>query len=218
MEKKKTNNRINLILQRILEIQKSFQAGLDGPVEFHELAICYYHIDNLDYSLSCLQKVLDRYPDYIEIASVSSLQALILIQTRQFEKAEKVIASRLEKTGIDLRLLSMMAYVYEKTERASQAIHTIRQILQIDPKNTNALNSLAWLLTIHGTEEEQNEAFSCLRKALKHFPANPAYLDSLGMYYAHNGDKKRARAAFMKAIEYSPWNTEILQHIREVVS
>ncbi len=216
MAKEKINDHIQSILERILHIKKGIQTTQESPVDLHELAISYYHLDNQSKTISYIERLVKKFPDYIEIASIRALQALSLIELKKWGMAKTIIEERLRVEESDSRLLSMLAYIYEKNGQENMAIETLRKILIIRPKDVNALNSLGYLLSLHGKKEDRPYALSCLYQALKTQPNHPAYLDSLGVYYMKKGDETRAKKALGEALKKAPENMEILDHVRQL--
>lgn len=216
-EEQDTPERERLILERILSLQQMKKDGLAGPMELHELGICYYHLGNYDRASDYLDQLIGEYPDYVEIASVQGLRILALIYDGKLREAEGILEDRLKIQKQDTRLLGMLAHIQEKTGRAVEAIGTHRKILKIDPENVNSLNNLGFLLTLHGGRGDQNEAFACLKKAVSKQPDHPAYLDSFGVFLGKIGEKEKARKALMKALKRVPQNAEILGHLKELV-
>ena len=206
-----------LILERIVNIKRRMQNdAASEPLYLHELGICYYSLQNRRQALQYLERLLQKYPDYIEQGAVHALRALILLELREYKIAEELLQERLRRDSLDTRLLSMLAYVYEKTARGAQAIVTLQDILRIKPDDLNSLNSLGYLLALGGKSKADKElAFNCLAKAVRARSENPAYLDSLGVYYARQGDMQRAHKALLRALRRAPYNSEILEHLRQ---
>ncbi len=204
------------LLERILGLKQILKDGLGGPIELHELGICYFSLRNFRQSSKYLNELIESYGDYVEIAAVMALQVLCLIEDEEFAAAEEILGERLAKFNADVRLLSMQAHVYEKTGRQSESIAVHRRILELDPENINSLNSLGYLLALHGqSPAERDEAFDCLKRVIQKKPDHPAYLDSFGVFLAKQGDGPRARKALLKALQRAPENQEILQHIQD---
>ncbi len=210
-------DRETMILERILTLKQLRKDGLAGPLELHELAICYYNLGNFRQGAEYLQNLMEDFPDYVEIAAVQSLRVLCLIMDGHFEEAEKILEERLRMQNQDTRLMAMLAHIQEKSGRAVEAIGTHRKILRVDPDNINSLNNLGYLLTLHGGMGDRQEAFACLKKAVSKNPDHPAYLDSLGVFLARSGQTDQAKKALMKALKRLPENAEILDHLKELV-
>lgn len=212
------SGRERVVLERILSLKQLLKEEQGGPLELHELGICYYHLANFRQAADFLGQLCSDYPDYVEIAAVFALRALCLLQEEDYPAAEDALQQRLNKFPDDARLLSMLAHIRYRTGRENEAIELHRRILRLDPDNANSLNSLGYLLALRGSDADQQEAYQCLRRAVAARPDHPAYLDSFGVFLARQGDRDRARRAFEKALQRAPDNGEILEHVRNLLS
>ncbi|MCE9598187.1 MAG: tetratricopeptide repeat protein [Spirochaetia bacterium] len=205
------------VLERILSLKQMIQDGRSGPIELHELGVCYYLIENFRTAAGFLADLVKQYPDYVEIAAVQSLRIFCLVQDGELLEAEILLKERMQMDPTNATLLGMLAHVQEKTARTEDAIQTHRRILDIDPGNNNSRNSLGYLLAVQGKKEQFGEALEHLKQAVTSKPDHPAYLDSLGMLLLKSGDRERARKAFLKALSRSPENTVILDHLKDLM-
>ena len=213
------SEREHRILERILTLKQLRADGFGGPAECHELSVAYYCLRNFAPALESIDELVRSYPDYVEIGAVYALQALLLVETADYERAEPLLDRRIELYPTDTKLRAMRAFVFEKTGRVRQAIQEHRAILDMDPDNLNSLNGLGYLLALHAeSKEEREEALRVLSRALKSKPEYAPYLDSLGVYFAADGDFRRAHRALMKALEIEPDNGEVIDHLRELVT
>ena len=210
-------NREKLILDRILTLKQMLREEESDPVGLHELGICYSLLSNFERAAEYLGRLLEGTPDYLEAGAAGALRAYCLIQIEQFAEAEKVLEQRLAMNPTDARLYAMLAFVFEKTGRMDRAIELHRQVLQFEPTNANSLNSLGYLLALHGTPADAREAYGALKKALEASPNNPAYLDSFGVFLARRGQPDNARRALTKALQRAPQNIEILDHLKQLL-
>jgi tetratricopeptide (TPR) repeat protein len=211
------NDREHEILERILSLKQILAERRGGPLELHELGICFFHLNNFLRAEEHLTHLLEQYPDYVERAAVYSLKIYALIQEKRLGEAEVLIRERLKVNEIDTTLLSFLAHIQEAMGKFREAIRSHLRILEIDPESTNSMNSAGYLITLHGDPEEQSEAYRLLTGALKKKPDYPAYLDSLGVYLSRKGEKEHARKALMKALKRAPRNTIILDHLKGVL-
>ncbi len=210
-----TREKINL--ERILTLKQMLKDGQGGPAELHELGVRYHGLRNYESAVHYLDELLDAYPEYVELAAVHALRIFCLVEHGEHERAEELLAERLKIHERDTRLLAMRAFVREKADDFAEAIRLHRRVLELEPENLNSLNSLGYLLALHGAPEEQQEAYDCLKKVISRSPDHPAYLDSFGVFLAKKGQKEHARKALMKALKRAPNNTEILQHLKELL-
>ena len=211
------SNREHAVLERILTLKQIISEERGGPVELHELGICFFVLENFKQANAYLSELLEKYPDYVEIATAYALKVYCLIQLRDYKEALKQIEFRLSKMPRDVILLSLQSHIYEKKGKYRNAIDIHKKILEIDPDNINSLNSAGFLLTEHGREDEQEAALSLITKALKQNPTYPAYLDSLGVFLLKKGKKDQARKAFVKALRKAPGNSDILKHLKDLL-
>ncbi|MBW7858650.1 MAG: hypothetical protein H3C43_10260, partial [Leptonema sp. (in: Bacteria)] len=172
------------LLERILVLKQMIEEGRAGPVDRHDLAICYYHLENYERCANQLEKIISETPSYIDISRVYQLLSLTFVRLHRYSEAEKLIKQRLQIENDDIILLNLLGYSYEKLNRPVDAISAHRRVLAINKDHPNSLNSLGYLLTIHGKSADLAEAGSYLKLAVKLKPESPAYLDSLGMYMA----------------------------------
>ena len=114
--------------------------------------------------------------------------ARIYEKGRQFDKAEEQIdrASKLADSE-EARIAVLFAYgsMYERAKHYEQAEAKFRELLDVAPDNSTALNYLGYMFADRGMHLE--EAHDMIQRALDLEPNNGAYLDSLGwVYYRQN--------------------------------
>lgn len=206
-----------MILERIMSL-KQFLNESDEPQDYHELGICYFHIKNYEQSIKYFEELIQSFPDYIDIASVYALQIYAKIQLHDYSDSLLLLDKRLEFYPDDSRLLGMKAHCLLKLGQSEQAMEIHKKILEIEPENVNSLNSLGYLLTQLQDPRLHGEAFGYLKKALEKKPEYPAYLDSLGVLLLHQGNLESARVALERALLGMPENSEILDHLGELLA
>ena len=84
----------------------------------------------------------------------------------------------------------------------------------VDKKNFNAYNSLAYLICIN--KGKMNEALEYAKKAVDSNKQNPAYLDTLGYVYLKMKKFEEAEKYLKIAIGFSPLSEEIRKHYEEL--
>ena len=217
IEETENENREHAVLERILTLKQLLKDQRGGPLELHELGICYFVLNNFKQTAEYLEELLEKYPDYLEIAAANTLRIFSLIKEGMFADAEKLIEQRLKTQKQDTTLLGLQAHIFEKSGNHKKAIQVHRRILELDPDNINSKNSLGYLLTLHGSDSDRDEALRLLTGALRQKPDYPAYLDSLGVLLDKKGKKDQARKALMKALKRAPGNTVILDHLKDLL-
>lgn len=212
-----TDDRDQALFDRALSIRQMIKDGRAGPVDRFDLAICYYHLSNFEKAVAELEAIRSEHPDYVDIARVERLEIFCRIQLKQYDDAVPLIERRLKIDETDTMVLGMQAFIYEEKGNYSEAISIHRRIVSLDPDHNNSLNSLGYLLAVHGTKAELDEAYRCLVKAVQQKPDHPAYLDSLGVLLQRKGKKDQARKALMKALKYWPQNSVIMDHLKDLL-
>ena len=107
-----------------------------------------------------------------------------------------------------------LADLYNDAGRDGEAERTLRQLLENEPANAEALNYLGYLLANRG--RSLDEAVKLVERALVVEPGNPAYLDSLGWAYFRRGDLEEAEKYLAPAAEQLPRNAVIQDHLGDL--
>jgi tetratricopeptide (TPR) repeat protein len=142
------------------------------------------------------------------------LQARALFESGAAERAVSVMETTAKAFPRDVQTQFALADLYNDAGREADAERSIRQLLQVEPGNADALNYLGYLLAERGVQLD--EAVSLVRKALDVDPGNPSYLDSLGWAYYRRGDFAEAEKYLMPAAEKLPRNSVIQDHMGDV--
>jgi tetratricopeptide (TPR) repeat protein len=109
-----------------------------------------------------------------------------------------------------------MADLYHEAGRDGDAERTLRQFLEMNPANAEALNYLGYLLAQNG--RQLDEAIRLVERALNVEPGNPSYLDSLGWAYFRRGDFVEAEKYLSPAAEQLPRNAVVQDHLGDVLA
>jgi tetratricopeptide (TPR) repeat protein len=142
------------------------------------------------------------------------LQARALAESGAAPRALAVLESAAKSFPKDVQTQFALADLYNDSNREQDAERTIRQLLQIEPGNADALNYLGYLLAERG--EQLDEAIRLVRRALDADPGNPSYLDSLGWAHFRRGDVEEAEKFLAPAAEKLPKNSVIQDHLGDV--
>ncbi|HEV8396955.1 MAG TPA: tetratricopeptide repeat protein [Vicinamibacterales bacterium] len=116
----------------------------------------------------------------------------------------------------DSNTLYQLADMYKDAGRNPDAEKTLRQLLTVEPANANALNYLGYLLALKG--DRLDEAIDLVRKALVAEPDNGAFMDSLGWAYFRKGDLGEAEKYLGQAATRLPKNSEVQDHLGDVLA
>ncbi len=166
----------------------------------------------LDPALALLSEAGDA--DESESMRLLLAQIDLLVDGSRAQQAEALINSALQDNPDNLDLLFARSMVLEKLERRLEMERDLRRILEIDPKNANALNAWGYTLADHG--ERLDEAHELISRALSQSPDNPYILDSLGWVLYRKGDLAGAETHLRRALSQLP-DAEVYAHLAEVL-
>jgi len=145
-----------------------------------------------------LLKRLQSNPDNIDVYLNLSQ---VYLQDKKFAEAERILR-RAEEKKLDSeqdkeKLKFQLATVYERQKDFDRAESLFKEILQVNPRNANALNYIGYMLADRGIRLE--EALNYVKGALALDPRNGAYLDSLGWAFFKLNDLENAEKYLLEA-------------------
>lgn len=144
------------------------------------------------------------------------LRARALFETGATARAFAVLEPAAKAAPKDTAMQFALADMYSDAGRDVDAERTMRQVLDTDPGNADALNYLGYFLANHG--QKLDEAIRLIQRALDADPGNPSYLDSLGWAYFHRGDMDQAEKYLAPAAQQLPRNSTIQDHLGDVLA
>jgi tetratricopeptide (TPR) repeat protein len=142
------------------------------------------------------------------------LQARALFDAGDRSAAIAVAESTARSFPEDVATQWVLVGLYSDAGRDDDVEDVLRQILEEEPSNPQAMNHLGYLLARRG--EDLDEAIGLVRRALDRDPNNAAYLDSLGWAYFKRGDFDQAQKYLNAAAEGLPENSEIQDHLGDL--
>ena len=138
----------------------------------------------------------------------------LLYNMAEYEMAYEVYSEGLLEYPRHPDLLYARALIAEKLGRIDRLEADLRNILEIDPKNANALNALGFTLADHNLRLD--EARSFIEQAYALSSADPAIIDSMGWVNYRIGRLSEAENYLRKAFKLMP-EAEIIGHLVEVL-
>lgn len=120
------------------------------------------------------------------------------------EVAEELLRADLQSHPRSAGLLHLLANVTATTGRPEEAIALNRRIIEMDPNDVFALNSLAWLLC-----EEQSQCAKALELANRGLKMRPEYIDLIdtrGVIHHRMGHLDKALEDLTRCVELYPGN------------
>lgn len=107
-----------------------------------------------------------------------------------------------------------LAMLYERQGKMSEFEALMRRVIELDPDNANAYNSLGY--TYADQNRELDEAQDLLERALELDPGNPYILDSVGWYFFRRGDHQAAIEYLERSYSQLP-SADVAAHLGEVL-
>ncbi|MBC7928576.1 MAG: tetratricopeptide repeat protein [Bryobacteraceae bacterium] len=129
---------------------------------------------------------------------------------KSIDEAEKLSTDKDEKETIAF----MRGAMLEKLKNWDAAEIEFRKVLEMNPRNTSALNYLGYMLADRNVR--LSEALQLIRQAIDVEPENGAYLDSLGWVYYRLNDLENAELYLQRAIERFSKDPTVHDHLGDV--
>lgn len=216
------NDQCRLYLGQLAEERKHYAEALR---RYHSIDSGQYHFEaqvraglvtakegHVDAAIDQLQAI---EPDSREQRVQTVLaEDEILRQAKQYPRELKVLTSALAEIPDDTDLLYARALVAEKLNMLDLHERDLRRLLQLDPKNANAMNALGY--TLADRTNRYQEAYKLISQALALKPDDPYIMDSMGWVYYRMGNTHKAVEYLRRALAIRN-DAEISAHLGEVL-
>lgn len=153
----------------------------------------------------------DRY-----FSELVMLEVQLLDELDQQPDANALLDREITRTPDDSALLYMRAMRRWASGDVAGMEQDLRQVLNTDPNNAEALNALGYTLADLNLPGRLEEAFELIERAYEADPNNPAVLDSMGWVYFRLGQPEEARGWLESAYMQLP-DQEVAAHLAEVL-
>jgi tetratricopeptide (TPR) repeat protein len=174
-------------------------------------AAVLFRAGDLDRSAELAAQAQKEHPDDLRFPQ---LQARALFENGAAARALALLETTVKAYPRDVPTQFALADLYNEADRDRDAERAIRQVLQLEPSNADALNYLGYLLAERG--EQLDEAIRLVRRALDSDPGNPSYLDSLGWAHFRRGEIDEAEKYLAPAAAKLPRNSVVQDHFGDV--
>jgi len=161
---------------------------------------------------SRLQNIRFRNPDY-NIALLT-MEANVLMDEGFMTEAGTVLNNAVGAFPNNLQLLFLRSIYNQETNDLEQMEDDLRRIIQLNPNNPVAYNTLGYFLA--DSTNRYDEAYNLITRAIELAPNDPAIIDSLGWVQYRLGRFDDARENLEKAYELFP-DHEVAAHLGEVL-
>ena len=183
-----------------------------GRAARFRLALIYERRNELSQAQLELHQLIDtgktRWEFYIFLADVYNKQ-------KNYRGALRIATQGLARHPDTVPLLFAKGVYQEKTRDVEGCMQTMRRVLELDPRHSNAHNYLGYLLAEQNTQ--LHEALRLILRALELKPNNGYYLDSLAWVYYRLGEYHKAHASILQALRLHPDEAVILEHYAEIL-
>lgn len=194
--------------------------------------------DRRDEGLALVSDALEKTPDD---PGLVALQADLLAELGRFAEASAVLdaaedallarwdrqietASASHRFGLEQEREQDLVFLWLRRSHVEHRAGdlaggeaTLRRVLDRQPANPDALNSLAYLLAALGPADRLAEAEALLRLALDQRPFSAAFHDSLGLVLLRQGKVDDALVHLRNADAWQPGNAEIQEHLADAL-
>ncbi|MEC7641120.1 MAG: tetratricopeptide repeat protein, partial [Nitrospinota bacterium] len=229
LSQEKDNKEVRLLIAKIYELYKNYSKAIDEletlieldpqSVEFLlQIARMHHLNENTDRAVDYLQKAAYLQPDDDQIYHSLSLAYLSKNQQEKaIEFIRKALALAPEATSLNNKKATYyfeLGALLEQVDQVDEAIESMREVLRINPRHSNAHNFIGYLYALQG--EKLDKAIDHLEKALAVQPQNGYFLDSLGWIYYRQGNSEQALAEIKKAMIYTSPDPVIYDHLGDI--
>ena len=137
---------------------------------------------------------------------------------KDFERASKALDDADDLVDEDdqarIAVLFSRGSILERFQRFEESESAFRELLELDPDNSSALNYLGYMLADRGVKLD--EAHGMIQRALDLEPENGAYLDSLGWVYYRQDKLELAKRYLERSLERYGRDPVVLTHLGDV--
>ncbi len=183
----------------------------NNPEILYNLGVASCRIEKYVEAIDYFRRLLELRTKTVDLLQVLRLISFSLLKLGLFDDALLYSMKGLDFQSDDLVLLHLSAYALDMAGKSEEAMEYYGKILEIEPENISAKNSLAYLLAKTGGD--LTKATKLAVEALNATPNNPAYLDTYGFVMYKTGDFSQAERYFAKAESIDPTSKEIRYHM-----
>ena len=180
---------------------------------YFDLATSYETLRQFDKAITMLRQARTLSPTdpLVEIRFARSQE-----ESGKGDDAIRTLQAAVTKFPKEPMVKLQLASTLEREKKYNDAEAVFRQMIAEDPKNSDALNSLGYMLAERG--QKLDEAIALVERALVIEPGNGAYLDSLGWAYYKQNRFEQAEGPLREAAKSLPTVSVIQDHLGDVLN
>ena len=217
-------NNVNYILGLIdykktnyLEAIRHFEKVTEGDNAFESLirkAFSINKISGLKTAIKYLDTLVDNNLSNNLRLRIILAKVTLYHEENKFEKIILLVDKSSKLYSKNTQLIYAKAMAYESLKNIENMEEGLKEILELDSKNSIALNALGYSLLIH--TERLDEAETYIKKALEYDPENPAILDSFA-WLLFNKDNFKDALPFIELAYNKDQDPEIVEHFCKIL-
>ncbi|MDR2742763.1 MAG: tetratricopeptide repeat protein [Treponema sp.] len=207
--------RWDLALKEFLQVKADRFTPEENTELAYYLGLCYTKLGRFDDGLLYLEQVLTAGADPLRVYQCRMTLAYIYVITHRSRLAEFELGQLIKNGFASAQIYTTLAYAAWVRKNFAQALELYEKALEIDEKNTTAMNGIGYILV--DTDRDVMRGLRLCRKTVDRYPQNAAYLDSLGWAYYKSGNSPEARVWVRRALDMAPGQEEIRKHMRIIV-
>lgn len=192
----------------------AYEMDREHPDTLYLLGITYTRIGKYESALYNFEQLLESDISYINKVHTEMVTGYIYTILEEHDKALEIFRGIVDAGFESAQVFAAIGYIMDRKGDFKKACMNLYRAIDLDPKNSNARNSLGYIYAESGINLE--EALEEIKKAVSLDKNNPAYLDSLGWVYYKLGKTTQARSYLKKASQMAPDNEEIKTHLAVV--
>jgi tetratricopeptide (TPR) repeat protein len=209
--------RYEMALNELLTLYDEVPDESEDKAEIaYYLGLSLTQLERYDEALLYLEQVITLHTNLLYIYQSRMILGYIYAVTKRYKLSEYEFNKLLSEGAESQQIYAALGYIFYEQNQIDESITNLKMALELDGNYTNALNSLGYIYA----ENDINipEAIKLCKSAVRLKPKNAAYLDSLGWAYFKNGQLEEAKKYIRKALDISPGNKEIIDHMKKVLS
>lgn len=168
----------------------------EDPEVLYALAVTKYRLGKPEDAEQQLRKTLEKFPK--DLRSSVGL-AIISLQNKDFKRAEEVLKKAGDQAPGSPEPILALAHIYEISGKPMDAEAQCRRVLQLDPKNGEALLQIAGLQLQAGRKDEAGQTY----KQASSLP-NAEYKPVYAFFLVDQGRLDAAISEFQRLAQEDP--------------
>ncbi len=178
---------------------------LESPEEEDEgeyaylMGLCYTRLGEPDKAARHLEEASNIEENMLRLYQIRLLLGYVYNITQNYRSAEMILRRILRDGFESCQVYTALAHSLWHLGKQRECLKLLSRSLELDPENSNALNSMGYVMAEMGTNPQEAVAFC--EKAVSLRPGTPSYLDSLGWALFRYGKAKEGMGYIEEALK-----------------